>query len=280
MKKMIYPVAPGGAPMTNEIIVGLLQEQQYTAILAIIGAVARDNTGTPIPVILSGMSVTDLGGGNYSIDEGYVYMNGKIIKSAAVASTTIPAYIKEGTTTNITATAATGATFQDASDPNFLEETTTQCVTVVPVSGDYISFAAFDINAQYRRLGPLLKADTNLWKDVASYASGGYASGISGDCWFRLNGDRLEIFGYPRVQKTGSPTSVDLFTLPASFKPDMHGHFFCNTDGFADERPDGVIRVNAATGIVSYLVLEPAPTIPDPLDTNLYINGSVPIGIS
>ncbi|CAB4191920.1 hypothetical protein UFOVP1230_46 [uncultured Caudovirales phage] len=139
MKKFVFPVANGGAPFTNDSIVGILQEEQSAALEAIVAGLTAHWNGTQQAVILSGCEVTSLGASLYSINNGFVWINGKITRATGTGSTTLPAYIIENTPTDLLSTDVTNATFEDASNPILATETTTFIDTAPPGSGEYIT---------------------------------------------------------------------------------------------------------------------------------------------
>tara|TARA_R110000868_G_scaffold38092_1_gene133830 strand:+ start:1330 stop:2172 length:843 start_codon:yes stop_codon:yes gene_type:complete len=150
MKKFVFPVANGGAPFTNDSIVGILQEEQSAALEAIVAGLTAHWNGTQQAVILSGCEVTSLGASLYSINDGFVWINGKITRATGTGSTTLPAYIIENAVTDLLSTDVTNATFEDASNPILATETTTFVDTVAPGSGEYITIDDVAFGNTYR----------------------------------------------------------------------------------------------------------------------------------
>jgi len=223
MKKIIYPVAAGGAPYTNEVLVGLLQQEQYNAIEVVMDAISKSVLGVAgdnKASILIGCELTaNVTPGQYDMANGVVWINKKILRVAAVTGWALPFYIKENATaTTQTASAFTSQTFQDASNPNFVEEYVGQVVGSPPGSGQYITFSDATGNKEDRLMN-LLSSNENYIEVGSGGSAPAFQNSWAGSSrlYFKKTRNKdIKIIGAVNV---AAISGTVVFTMPTGYRP-------------------------------------------------------------
>jgi hypothetical protein len=106
MKKIVSPLAAGGAPWTNELLLNTQNEiyRVYEGMFkSIVPVAATGNVG----IIVSGCEVT--GSGPYNCSDGYVFLNGNLLAFPGFSNKTLPQYIIQNNSVLVTDTWANGS---------------------------------------------------------------------------------------------------------------------------------------------------------------------------
>lgn len=130
MKKYVNPLPTGGVPIFSENVNDALQKEFWDALEAAVVTLAGGNAA-----IVSGCIVASLGGSNYSVSAGIVVIDGVLQRQAAVASTTLPAYLKSDVPVIVT------AAFEDGGTKNLTTEQKSILTTSIPGSGQYVTLS-------------------------------------------------------------------------------------------------------------------------------------------
>lgn len=133
MKKLVSPLANGGAPFTNDIMGSVFNQELWTAIESILQGVSPTASSGNVGVIVSGCAVTLNGGGpNYNCTSGIVYLNGQFMAFPGFSNLALPQYIVPATL------AYTTKVFQNGTTNNMISQQDATVTNTLPGSGQYI----------------------------------------------------------------------------------------------------------------------------------------------
>lgn len=228
MKKILTPVANGGAPWSNDTLQGILNAEVWTALEALLQNISLPSATGNVGVIVSGCNVTLNGAGpNYNCSSGYVYLAGQFMYFPGFSNLALPQYIIPNALIN------TQKTFLDGVARNFITQQDAGVTATVPGSGQYISltttgnlggiggyrienYVSVGVNAAINTA-----VNPTAWTAVTSFFSGwSQATGYSGyhQLQYRKVNDLVYVKGV--IGYTGSPPNTqDMFTLPLGFRP-------------------------------------------------------------
>jgi len=207
MKKIVSPLANGGAPWSDDYLL-TIQDQLYLALESLLSGIVPTTATGNVGVIISGCLVT--GTGPYNCSSGIVYLNGTFMYFPGFSAQTLPQYIVPNTPIVVTDTWGNGTVNNFTSDQQATYQNT------VPGSGQYLSlttagnqgglggYRLYQPNTQWTNLTLI-----NSWTAYSGGAVPKYRVEPSG----RVT---ISIYG---VDGNSAATSPVICSLPAAITP-------------------------------------------------------------
>ena len=209
MKKVIYPVEDGGAPIVNEILIGLIQEQNFLQAEAMLQGMTGGR-----PCVITGCVGSDGGSGTTNISEGYVWLDGRVRKFNGATALSTPCWLKSGANTITSASSETGSSFFDTSDPDYVVEHTVTAVNSDPGDIDKIKYSPMT----YQELFPTWHLIGQTGEPAFENSFGNMGGGDVTKFRKWLNGDLDIILTCAKTGFVGG--GVDVFILPEDACPE------------------------------------------------------------
>ncbi len=210
MKKINSTGQTGGAPVNQEDLRTVFNDEIWDAIEALLSPFSADTEG----VIVSGCVIS--GGGPYDISAGIVYLNGEFMRLAAATGQTLPKYIAPATAVN------DNRVFADQTTKTLFITKGAELVGSAPGGSQYVAITTTtDPDDRRQRNLMARRALTTSWTQVPLGAAGVYTGTLAPGNEANYSKDE---FGFVhlrgRVKATGAG---NMLILPAGFIPTLTG---------------------------------------------------------
>jgi hypothetical protein len=243
MNKLVIP--NGGMPLEGDDF-KFFQDAYAEAFLGVFSEIANrvPITGHPNTFknfIISGCEITDIGGGNSSISDGFVFIDGEILYAVAVGSVSNASLVNVAYRLHSYYAPAGNEVFQDSSTQDTYEVRRAQTVTL---GGSPTVPVVFVAQPNYRFKNLLTHADVDSIYDVN-------AEGTLANSWADIGDGILVTKQFGRVMFRGSVFGGTLggatvLTLSTGFRPSVQMRFLCSYGG------DGIALCSLSTsGVLS-----------------------------
>lgn len=180
MKKIVTPLANGGAPFTNDLMETVFNGELWTAMESILKNISDPTATGDVGVIVSGCNVT-ANGGNWDCSSGIVYMNGQFMAFAGFTNLSLPRYIVPS------ALSYTDKVWNDGTSHHLISQQDAGVQSSAPGSGQYISLTTTGLYG--------LQGGRTLFKSPTDWTTmtlvNGWANGGSANPRWRINANGI-----------------------------------------------------------------------------------------
>jgi hypothetical protein len=217
MKKLINPIAAGGAPLFGDTVLTPVFADIYAAIESILYNIVSETEG----VIVKGCVVTP-NVSNWDCTSGIVYLNGKYMDFAGFTNQPTTTYIVPATTVN------TPKTFFDGVSRNLLVTESATYQGSIPGGSQYISVASTTPRSLTNYISPQVQA--SLLGLTISKVNNGNFSDLN-----TISSDAMGIFSWPTTSNVPSGGSGSGFgTVMMSFNGNAFSQIVIGRDASGD----------------------------------------------